>query len=187
MNFIHQQKIKNLALCQEIFNFFKAHPELTKGKTSNFTSSNIINKKTKDSRDIWLSKNKDLFDQYVNNLVPVVEAYKKKFPFCDEYAPWGILEEVNVQFYSPGGGYHSWHTERSSGKGIFAARHLVFMTYLNDVTDCGETEFLHQNIKVTPEQGLTLIWPVDWTYTHRGIASPTQEKAIVTGWFSFLK
>ena len=60
------------------------------------------------------------------------------------------------------------------------------MTYLNDVTDGGETEFLHQGLKVQPQKGLTLIWPADWTHTHRGVASPTQEKAIVTGWFNYV-
>ena len=60
------------------------------------------------------------------------------------------------------------------------------MTYLNDVNDAGETEFLHQNIKIKPEKGLTIIWGADWTFTHRGIPSPTEEKTIVTGWLSFI-
>jgi tryptophan synthase alpha subunit len=66
-------------------------------------------------------------------------------------------------------------------------RHLVFMTYLNDITDQGETEFYYQQLKVKPEKGLTLMWGVDWTFTHRGIVSPTQEKYITTGWLSFIK
>ena len=56
------------------------------------------------------------------------------------------------------------------------------MTYLNDVTDAGGTEFCHQNLIVQPKKGLTLIWPADWTFTHRGVPSPTQEKIITTGW-----
>jgi hypothetical protein len=35
---------------------------------------------------------------------------------------------------------------------------------------------------VSPKKGLTLIWPADWTFTHRGVPSPTQEKIITTGW-----
>jgi len=38
---------------------------------------------------------------------------------------------------------------------------------------------------VQPRKGLTLIWPADWTHHHRGVVSPTQEKYIITGWFSF--
>ena len=59
------------------------------------------------------------------------------------------------------------------------------MTYLNNVTDAGGTEFYHQQLTVQPVKGLTLVWPADWTFTHRGVPSPTQEKRIVTGWFNF--
>jgi hypothetical protein len=59
------------------------------------------------------------------------------------------------------------------------------MTYLNDVHDGGETEFLHQKVIVPARKGLTLIWPADWTHVHRGIVSPTEEKYIIGGWFNF--
>ena len=59
------------------------------------------------------------------------------------------------------------------------------MTYLNDVTDCGETEWYYQKLKIKPKKGLTVLWPTDWTYTHRGIASPSQLKYIITGWYSY--
>ena len=60
------------------------------------------------------------------------------------------------------------------------------MTYLNDVNDGGETEYYYQKVKIKPVKGLTLIVPVDWTFTHRGIVSLTETKYIVTGWFSYL-
>ena len=57
------------------------------------------------------------------------------------------------------------------------------MTYLNNVSDEGETEFLYQQVKHKPEIGKTLIWPSDFTHYHRGIPSQSQEKYIITGWF----
>jgi hypothetical protein len=60
------------------------------------------------------------------------------------------------------------------------------MTYLNTIKDGGETEFLYQKIKFKPKKGLSLIWPTDFTHTHRGIPSPTEEKMIVTGWLNFI-
>ena len=59
------------------------------------------------------------------------------------------------------------------------------MTFLNDINDGGETEWFYQKIKVKPEKGLTLIWPTDWTYTHRGLVSKTETKYIITGWYDF--
>ena len=70
---------------------------------------------------------------------------------------------------------------------MYSDRVLVWMIYLNDVTDRGETEFYFQHHFERPEEGKLVIWPADWTYTHRGIASPTQTKYILTGWFTHYK
>jgi hypothetical protein len=103
------------------------------------------------------------------------------------YAPWGISEYINIQYNPPGGGFKVWQTERCVADTLQSRRHLVFMTYLNDVTDEGGTEFMHQKITVHASKGKTLIWPVDWTHTHRGIVSPSQEKYVLTGWFSYMQ
>ena len=62
---------------------------------------------------------------------------------------------------------------------------LVFMTYLNDVLD-GGTEFKYQKLITKAKKGLTLIWPSDFTHTHKGQISNTSEKYIITGWFSYI-
>jgi hypothetical protein len=127
------------------------------------------------------------FLRYKQALQECVVAYIADYTFCDAYAPWTIVEQTNIQYYPPGGGFKQWHTERNNATGLTAARHLVFMTYLNTLTDAGETEFFYQALRVKPEKGITLIWPADWTHTHRGIPSPTQEKYIITGWFNFTR
>ena len=78
-----------------------------------------------------------------------------------------------------------WHCEKSGDEGNIN-RHLVFMTYLNDVTDGGETEWYYQKEKIKPEKGLTVIWPAEWMFTHRGVISKTQTKYITTGWYNFI-
>ena len=60
------------------------------------------------------------------------------------------------------------------------------MLYCNDVEVDGETEFFHQKYKCKPKKGKLVIWPTDWTFTHRGIPAPNEEKYIVTGWFDYL-
>lgn len=122
---------------------------------------------------------------YLKSLEQVIGYYKQKYTFCDSLTkPWALKEPFNIQWYPPNGGFKKFHTERI-GDLTSNLRFLTFMTYLNDVTDNGETEFYYQKLKVKPQKGLTLIWPVDWTHTHRGIPSPTQEKMIITGWYSF--
>ena len=50
----------------------------------------------------------------------------------------------------------------------------------------GETEFLHQNLRIHPEIGKTLIWPAQWTHTHRGNPPLDGFKVYATGWFSLM-
>lgn len=142
-----------------------------------------VDKNIKDSLDVPIPAHHPINYKYAIELQKVLIAYIAKYREVERVARFE-LEACNIQKYPKGGGYHEWHTERNSGLSC-VMRHLVFMTYLNDISDCGETEFMYQKLKVKPKKGLTLIWPVDWTHTHRGIPSMTEEKYIVTGWYRF--
>ena len=50
---------------------------------------------------------------------------------------------------------------------------LGIFTYLNWTAPC--------------KKGLTLIWPADYLYAHRGVISNTEDKMIITGWLGFNK
>ncbi len=186
-NFIHQQFVSDLSICDRLIEFHKNDADKSPGEIYNKSGDGIVNPSAKLSVDSRLEPDSPMLRDYAKYLQEVVDGYIEKFPWCNEYGAWGVVDLTNIQYYPPAvGGFKAWHTERGTKHGLPASRHLVFMTYLNDVTDGGETEFLHQQIKVQPKKGLTLIWPVDWTYTHRGVPSPTQEKYIVTGWFNFM-
>jgi len=179
-SFIQGWTFDNLSICDKLINLHKSSNLKHKG----IYGQGKVNTKVKDSTDLGLSSG-DEFNEYNTELQTVLDEYITVYPWCNAYAHFGILETVNIQHYKPGGAFHAWHTERAGGTHPGSTRHLAFMTYLNDVSDAGETEFLHQELKVKPEKGLTLIWPCDWTYTHRGVPSPTEDKYIITGWFSF--
>tara|TARA_Y100001963_G_C6513976_1_gene323429 strand:- start:43 stop:615 length:573 start_codon:yes stop_codon:yes gene_type:complete len=189
MNFIESYFMRDTSLCDDIINHFKNLPIDRKFKGTFYTRDNgkeeeRINLDLKDSIDSFLyADDGEICDRYDEHLQECTNKYIEKYPECNTVCKWAIREHVRIQYYRPGGGYKQWHTERSS---VGSDRHLVFMTYLNDVTDGGETEFKCFDIKVKSEKGKTVIWPVDWTHTHRGIISPTQDKYIVTGWYSFL-
>ena len=86
---------------------------------------------------------------------------------------------VNIQKTEPGQGYHVFHSERDF---LSSGRHLATMVYLNDVIDGGETEFLYQNRRVRPRAGRVVIFPVEWTHTHRGNPPLSGDKYIMTSW-----
>lgn len=143
-----------------------------------------VDKNVKESIDVIL-RNNEIIKKYCNILQKCADLYMLRYPKCNEGNPWNVIEPINIQQYPKGGGFKIWHSERMSNEMPFCFRHLVFMTYLNDVLVDGETEFYHQKLKIKPEKGLTLIWPADWTFTHRGIPSNSEEKIITTGWFSY--
>jgi hypothetical protein len=178
-DFILMTQIEDNSLCDDIIEFHKTCPNKEPGLSGASALDTIV----KDSTDTTLQYNDVLFKRYLIELKKVVQVYENVFERCRFTSLYGIFEDVNVQHYKPPTqGFHAWHCERMHPNND---RHLVFMTYLNDVNDAGETEFLYQKFKVKPKKGLTLMWPVDWTYTHRGIASPTEDKYIVTGCLSF--
>lgn len=132
-----------------------------------------------------LDLNGDCVFAYETQISLVLKEYIKLYKFAKEtISPIQLEKPYNLQKYSPGSHYSVWHCE-NNGIPPFKNRHLAFMTYLNDVQDCGETEFLYQNVKIRPEKGLTLVWPAYFTHIHKGIPSPSQEKYVVTGWYEF--
>jgi hypothetical protein len=88
--------------------------------------------------------------------------------------------ELKIQKTSPGQGYHVWHIERGYNAESLQ-RVLAFTIYLNEV-EAGETEFLHQKVRVTPKIGRMAIWPAGFPYVHRGNPPLDKDKYIVTSW-----
>jgi hypothetical protein len=93
-------------------------------------------------------------------------------------------KEVKLQKTPPRGGYHFWHCEHFSQ--ATGSRVLAWMIYLNDIPlGEGETEFIWQKLRVQPEAGKCLIWPTQFTHTHRGNPVYSTDKYIATGWYTF--
>ena len=185
-NFIEQYKIdKNL--CDEILEYRKTRPS-TAGSIVRETTLQegyslphpIVDKSSKDSIDAIFDRSDLIYEKYISELDKCLIKYTNKYTVTSK--PLTLLEDTNIQFYQPGGGYKIFHSELDRNNHPYNKRFLVFMTYLNDVYIGGQTEFLYQKKSFRARKGKTLIWPVDWTHTHRGIVAPFQEKIIVTGW-----
>jgi len=176
------------AFCDRLIQVWEAHDK--RAGYLKVNSVDTVDKDKKDSIDVVLDSNASELSEYFNLLQQCVDRYIEKYSYCNSHAPWGVIEGVNIQYYVPGGGYKIWHAERGTGVYPNSGRHLVFMTYLNTVDGegCeGGTEWLYQEKKVKAVKGKTVIWPADWTFTHRGIVSPVYEKYVITGWFNFKK
>ena len=96
--------------------------------------------------------------------------------------------DINMQKYQAGkGGYPYWHSEVYPQLPNNDALHriLLFMYYLNDVEEGGETDFYYQEKSIKPQKGTMVIAPAYFTHTHRGNIPRSNDKYIVTSWVLF--
>ena len=171
-------------ICEELIQYFQYNKKYT--KTGSI--GNGIDLTIKDSIDLNISPGNfdGIIGKYREILSGLLKEYLNKFPAANDAYYFDIIEKLNLQYYKCNGGFKEWHHE-NDGTLKTVQRHLVFMTYLNDVEN-GGTDFKYYKDAVNDaEQGLTLIWPAGWTHNHRGRISKDKEKYIITGWFSFLK
>jgi len=171
--------------CDDVLKWHNDNPDLTR-------EGGCLTKDGKPTRDkqYKISSDKDfnivasfsLYKKYMSFLNKGVQAYAKVYQPFNLNGDITEKEGINFQHYKPGEGFKAWHSERLVMQKT--TRVMVFMTYLNNVKE-GGTEFYNQKLKVNAEKGLTLLWPADWTHTHRGIISEDQNKYILTGWLNY--
>tara|TARA_B100001750_G_scaffold24442_1_gene16258 strand:- start:810 stop:1421 length:612 start_codon:yes stop_codon:yes gene_type:complete len=177
-------------ICDDLITYFDNNPERqTSGQMFNETDGNYVDTNRKDSLDIsfWIYQNQkdaQILSRYFFYLDLCRKEYEYKYDRVKYLAKYNIDSYVNIQKYEPSGGYKKWHCERAGFRD--ANRCLAFMTYLNNVSD-GGTDFKYQKTTAPAKKGLTLIWPSDWTHTHKGQVSHTQQKYIITGWYNYIE
>jgi hypothetical protein len=95
---------------------------------------------------------------------------------------------INLQRYiADQGGYPYWHCEHypKADSAEPLGRVLLYSIYLNEGFGAGETEFFHQQRKITPRCGDLLIAPAFYTHTHRGNRPTGSDKYIATSWILY--
>ena len=178
--FINETMMSDISICDELIEYHSRNIEhKTRGITAGGEGSGKV------STDVGLSPGiqNPIVQMYMSEGINAVKDYCEKYSL-QKMMRLSIKESINIQHYAPNEGFFIWHCERSCYQSH--QRGLVFMTYLNDVSDGGETEFAYQQLKIKPVKGKMVIWPPDFTHMHRGITSLTEHKYIATGWMNFL-
>ena len=170
-------------LCDDIVKYYKDNKE--KRYVGTVATFEVV-KDVKESTDIMIQPEDTFepFGEYRHHLQKCIEEYQKKYTSIGMYARFNIAQPYLIQHYPKGGGFKIWHFE-NAGYPQIVKRKLVFMTYLNDAPNAG-TEFKYQKLTTPCKKGLTLIWPAEFTHTHRGVISKTHKKTIITGWFEVI-
>ncbi|MDH5426180.1 MAG: 2OG-Fe(II) oxygenase [Gammaproteobacteria bacterium] len=148
-----------------------------------------LNASVKDSFDLGLiNVPEDLqvkykIPEFYQALYNCIQDYFKLFESMKNLGAIELGESPIIIHYEPGGGYKYSHCERTGAQTV--TRMLTWMVYLNTVSDNGGTCFDYQELTVSAVKGKCVIWPSDFTHTHHGVVSETQEKNIITGWVNF--
>ncbi len=157
-------------LLNATINYARQFPFLLTGAIS----PSIQDPKTKELRTITYQDIEQIDDNQMSNLVKMIFR----------------LDNINMQRYTKGqGGYHHWHSEHyphpnePTQKSLH--RVLLWLVYLNDVEEGGETEFYYQNAKVKPKKGSLILAPVNFTHTHRGCVPVSNDKYVLASWMMY--
>ena len=184
-HFIGSWNLEPFSICEDLIKYFELNlAKQTKGRTLGGFNPN-----TKDSIDIMIKPKEiilpgnEAFKAYFEMLFDCYKNYIEQWPFLKNLAQKLEIGSINLQRYKPGQHFKKIHTERSTIEG--SHRVFAFMTYLNDVEEGGSTYFSHYDLEIQPKKGLTLIWPAEWTHSHRGNILKSGLKYIITGWLTF--
>lgn len=91
--------------------------------------------------------------------------------------------ELVIKRYRPGG-QENFQPHFDSLAEV-SNRYLVFLWYLNDVAEGGDTEFVDLGLSVRPQAGRLLIFPPYWMYQHAGRPPVSGEKYILSTYLLF--
>ena len=168
-------------LCDDMVSRFEqAKEEQYKGRIGQTFEEEFSIKKSTDlvvsGKPHWQDVDNNLFRSLGLALREFKETFEYfKGPFKDNgYA----IQRTNI------GEHYHWHID--GGSHDFSQRQLVALWYLNDVAGPGgETEFLFQDVKITPQKGKLVLFPPFWTHEHRGVTLEKGVKYIATTWVVF--
>jgi len=169
------------AFCDEVIDRFEAHPEQQyEGRIGQVRTKDRSVKATTDlvvsNKEDW----KDVDQMFFRSMAAALREFRETFPYFK-----GPFKDMGyqVQRYRPGEFYH-WHIDGGSHE--LSQRQLVAIWYLNDVTGPGgETQFLYQDVSITPQRGKLVLFPPFWTHEHRAAELKAGIKYIATTWVVF--
>jgi hypothetical protein len=175
--------------CDNLINYYETldslnytvnHKAYSRGNTSFRKDETVF---MCEPREIQLPSTQTQLTLFKQKFFPCYENYTDEFGQLLSHGKHGIIS-IRLQKTPPGGGFHDWHCENSNFQNC--QRVVVFMLYLNDITEGGETEFLYYRKRVQPVTGRLLIWPSGYTHTHRGNPPLNETKYILTGWLELM-
>lgn len=177
--------------CDELISLFEKYPEYSYAGHSGMGLNDDVKKTT----DLNLINYPHLMEEYgyevFRGFNSVVEELLEGLPFQNKFnAVDGMFTQsteyttCQLQKYDKGSGhYNAYHFETDSY--FTCPRLFVFILYLNDVDEGGETELMYANQLIKPKKGRVMCHPATFPFVHNGHMPISDDKYILTTWLSF--
>jgi len=179
--------------CNELINI---HTDNESNVSAGQVGKNVVNYNLKNTLDYNLATSMKHYNQYGSTIVDAIgnvfQEYSDSLPHQSKFKTKIEFFAKNkqqcpifqIQKYNKGEGhYNSWHYENANIQ--TSLRTFVFIIYLNDVHEGGETEILFSNQKIKPKQGTMIIHPAFYPFVHKGNIPISNDKYILTGWLEY--
>ena len=113
---------------------------------------------------------KDIKETYIRVLRQNLQHFMKEVNIEEHHFPPVIdMENIRIKKYEANGkDVFKNHVDIIRSQGPSSKRFLVFIMYLSDVEEGGETSIPRYNIKCKPKAGRLLMFPPFWTHPHQG-------------------
>ena len=113
---------------------------------------------------------KDIKETYIRVLRQNLQHFMKEVNIEEHHIPPVIdMENIRIKKYEANGkDVFKNHVDVLRSQGPSSKRFLVFIMYLSDVEEGGETSIPRYNIKCKPKAGRLLMFPPFWTHPHQG-------------------
>lgn len=93
------------------------------------------------------------------------------------------LENLRIKHYSVDAGDR--FQPHFDAMDYCANRYMVFLWYLNDVDEGGETQFCDLGVRITARRGRLLMFPPYWMFQHSGLPPRSNDKYMISTYLLF--
>jgi len=165
--------------CKKIIELF----ETSKDQIDKFnTGRKEYNEIDIDNFDTPWSETKEKF-------ISMMKMYMHKFMkdlkiHINDFPPIIDMENIRIKKYLPND-KDEFKIHVDILRSLLAKRFLVYILYLNDVEEGGETYLPKLNIKVKPKEGRLLMFPPFWTHPHAGLKPIKGTKYIIMSYLHY--
>jgi len=170
--------------CQEVIENYAHDPRKHAGFTVGSRGETRSYDEVKVSTDLDIVREgvwADFHDELHQAVSRVVLSIAAQFPSLQV---WPLRSTgYKIQHYERNAGWFKWHFD-ALGPGAWD-RQLAMVLYLNTVALGGETCFHRQNLQFKPVAGDALFFPTFWTHMHAGEIPTSDDKYIISAFFSF--